>query len=204
MLAEIAQYLYEFKDNNWHELNSFLKSNYGDDPNEIRVALVKLDQSNRIKIKDDKHLRLNNFNRINEGDATNTYTTLDNWIMEARLTLEEREKMDLANKSKEQIIYQPVFNGPANAVFGNGDFKDIQQTLNDEPKKSDKPKWLTLTFYKEELVKHWFKLFLVAAGVFLYKMIETYNATDKSSGKQEQKQITAPKDTTSKKDTVVQ
>lgn len=104
MLSEITQYLYEFKDNKWHELNSFLKDNYGNDSTAIRIALVKLNQANRIEIKDDKHLRLNNFNRINEGDITNTLTTLDNWTIEAKLTMEEKEKMDKEEKSKEQPV----------------------------------------------------------------------------------------------------
>ncbi len=191
MLLEIVEHLYSFKDDNWHSLNGFLKSNYEGSETTIREALVKLVLANRIRVREDRHIHLNNWKRINDGDYQNTYTTLDNWILEAKITLEEREKIDIENRNKKtSTIYQPVFNGPANAVFSEGKFHDLNQTIN-ESKKVEKAKWLTWNFYWEEMIKlgwKWIIVFIVGivCAYFGFNILKGKEELNKSASSSEQ------------------
>ena len=124
-------------------------------------------------------------------------------IIRSRKKFEDEYKIKNTPNAPQQQFFHFETHGAGSPIAGH-DLKINELKVNEEEKKSEKPRWLTLAFYKEELVKHWFKLFLVAVGVFLYKMIETYTAKDKQLDKQEQKQTPALTDTTSKKDSVGQ
>jgi len=99
--------------------------------------------------------------------------------------------------------YQATFNAPFTGNFSQGDADSSQQIFN-EPKKPEKQKWLTLRFYWEELIKHWYKLILVAIGVYLLSWLGFRTSKDKELNKQEQKQPLVQPDTTKKKDTLAQ
>jgi hypothetical protein len=101
MLKDIIEYLYQFKDSKWHSINDFLIEKHGtEDVAELRKALVKLHQSNRIEIKEEEHLKLDSNSRINPSDYQNTYRDLSNLNIEAKLSHEEREKLDLIEAAK--------------------------------------------------------------------------------------------------------
>lgn len=116
-------------------------------------------------------------------------------------TLKRKEKLEQIerDKQKNQPTSQATFNGPFTGNFRQGD-GDTQQNFN-EPKKSEKPKWLTFNFYWEEFVKHWFKLLLVAIGGTILILIKQCDGKDTGPDKKEQTQTVEPKDTKTKKDT---
>jgi hypothetical protein len=110
------------------------------------------------------------------------------------------------DKLKSQPTHQATFNAPFAGNFNQGSGSP-QQQLN-EPKKSEKPKWLTLTFYWEEAIKLGWKAVILAIVALLLTYLGFRSSTDKESDKypqhQEQNQITVQSDTTNKKDSVAQ
>lgn len=119
-------------------------------------------------------------------------------------TLERKEKLEQIerDKQKNHPTHQTTFNAPFTGNFRQGD-GDTQQIFNDS-KKSEKPKWLTLNFYWEEFIKHWFKLLLVAIGAAILVLLKQCDGKDKSLDKKEQTLPTVQGDTTTKKDTADQ
>lgn len=91
------------------------------------------------------------------------YLTLNDCNIFATITYEGSKSLQESPVS--QVNYALNIDGSftGNLVQGNG---NSQQVYN-EPKKSEKPKWLTLNFYWEELIKYWYKLILGAIGLFL-------------------------------------
>lgn len=107
MFNEIVTYLYWFDDRNFHSLNDFLHEKYGDvDLADIRAALVNLISAKRIEIEHDTHKKLNNHSRINQTDDQNTFRDLTNLPINARLTDEEREKMQPNMREQEQELIE--------------------------------------------------------------------------------------------------
>src|SRR5689334_11632650 len=107
MFNEIVTYLYWFDDKSFHSLNDFLQEKFGDvDLADIRAALVKLVLTNRIEIEHDTHRGLNNYSRINQTDIQNTFRDLSNLPIKARLTEEEREKMQPNMREQEQALVE--------------------------------------------------------------------------------------------------
>ncbi len=73
---------------------------------DLRAALDKLVVDKRIKIKDNQHLRLDNSDLLSPGDNKNTYRDLDNLPINAKITNEEKEKLQVASLTipKKSII----------------------------------------------------------------------------------------------------
>ncbi len=209
MISEITEYLYTFKDEDWHELNEFLQSNYTGKEPAIREALVKLVLAKRIEVKSNAHTKLNQHKRINDSDVQNTLTTLDNWVMEAKLTMEEKEKMD-----KEKNKQNPIFIDKSIKVGGN--FEGIANTGDNATNSSipidKKEKTKFLTTVRDFLVKEFAKWGLkeyVFSGILI--LILGYlglapskdKKLDKPTTNQATEQKASPADTTGKKDSVV-
>lgn len=100
----ILDYLYSFKDDEWHEINAFLKENFIGKDWDVRQSLQNLVEKGRIKILGNKYMNLCGHIKIHEGDMQNTAVTFDNYKIEGKLTNDEREKMDsggLETKIKE-------------------------------------------------------------------------------------------------------
>ncbi len=99
MFQKIISHLYSYNDNKWHRINEFLKEQFSDENiNDVKIAIEKLVQNNRILIENNTHTRLNLGSRINDSDYQNTLRDLDNLEIKAKLTHEEREKLQLGNK----------------------------------------------------------------------------------------------------------
>jgi hypothetical protein len=119
-------------------------------------------------------------------------------------TLKRKEKLEQIGREKERHkpSYSANFHGDYKGNFHQGDAYHSLQTFNETPKtdvKKEKPKWLTWVFYKEELVKHWFKLLIGSIGVALYSWLGLRTPVGKVSEKQEYKKINIQVDTTKKK-----
>jgi hypothetical protein len=141
MLREITEYLYSFKDREYCELNSFLKEKYSDvSVMDIRAALFKLLDTNRIETDRTKLRKLGSGTIIPEiNQHENTVTNLDNWIISARLSLEEIEKMDkesIDNYKQKQPTYQATFNASFAGNFNQGDSTGLEQSINEESAES--------------------------------------------------------------------
>ena len=99
------------------------------------------------------------------------------------------------------IHFYESFKG--NASTGDGATQTFTETT-----KSDKPKWLTLSFYWEEMVKYKFRLIIIAVAAALSTWIGFFFTKDKESSKtlpsQENNQQLLQTDTTAKKDSVAQ
>ena len=108
------------------------------------------------------------------------------------------------DKLKSQLTHQATFNAPFTGNFTQGSGSPEQQF--NEPKKTEKPKWLTWTFYWEETIKFGWKWLMVIALAALSTYLGVRSSKDKELDKpnQPQEQIlpTVPTDTTGKKDSV--
>lgn len=92
MLSEITEYLYNFNDSEWHELNTFLLNKFPDVGCEtVRETLVRLVEDKRIEIKDRLHKKLNGESRINDWNYKNSYRDLTNLPIYAKLHPVERK-----------------------------------------------------------------------------------------------------------------
>ena len=103
-------------------------------------------------------------------------------------------------KHDPQPSYQATFTAPFTGNFSQGNPGNIQQTFN-EPKKSEKAKWLTFNFWWEETLKHWYKLVLAAIGVVLLSWLGFHFSKGKTPVKQGNKQQLIQPDTIKKNDT---
>lgn len=127
MLQEITDYLYTFKDNSWHPINELLKSLFGDDQEEARKLLYKLKEANRIEIKDNRDKALTTWKNLTGHDPQNSLVTFDNWLLEAKLTDEEREKMNNNNPNKRKDYKYEIYKYLANY----NDNVNIRPLIND-------------------------------------------------------------------------
>lgn len=101
MKNEILQYLNSFSDNDFHEINSFLKK-FGTERDklfEMRGSLTFLDDKKKIEVAGSTHYRLS-LETPNIAEDKNVVADLDNWIIRAKITDLGREEIKEANKKK--------------------------------------------------------------------------------------------------------
>jgi len=94
--------------------------------------------------------------------------------------------------------------GHGSPIAGH-DLKMEDVKVNDtvDEKKNSKPKWLTFTFYWEELIKMGWKAIVAAAVVILLTYLGLRPSSNKESKEPESKQTPVQTDSTNKKDSVV-
>lgn len=122
--------------------------------------------------------------------------------LKARMTTQG----EIEYKKSKQIPLPQTYNdnsinvaGDVSGVVTRGDNNNL--SVNHE-KKSEKPKWLTLNFYWEELIKHWYKIILLAIGAYLLSWLRFNYSNSKVLNKQEQNKIPVQTDTLNEKDTL--
>ncbi|HEY8660971.1 MAG TPA: hypothetical protein VIL78_18210 [Hanamia sp.] len=103
MKNEILQHLFTFKDNEYHEINDFLKQNYGNDIRlfEMRGALTFLIDTHLIEVADSAHYRLS-LATPNIDPNKNIKANLDNWLIRAKILEAGRDKIEEENFKKMQ------------------------------------------------------------------------------------------------------
>lgn len=111
------------------------------------------------------------------------YLTLNDCNVFAAITYEGSKS--LHDASPTSINYLVNIGGSFTGTLAQGEGNPIQ-TFS-EPKKSEKPKWLTLNFYWEELIKYWYKLILGIIGVILLSWLGIKLFTNKSPNTQQNK-----------------
>lgn len=111
------------------------------------------------------------------------YFLLDDCRIMASITYEGSKSIEKGEAN--QIVYSNTFHGPFSGNLNQGE--GSPQQLFIEPKKAEKPKWLTLTFYWEELIKYWYKIILGFIGVALVGWLGFTLFNDKSSNTNESK-----------------
>jgi hypothetical protein len=114
MKTEIVEFLYSFKDYEYHEINQFLKDKFPDAPLDIiKRALYKLSEEKKIDVVGQTYSRLG-LHTPNIHPDYNVIATLDNWIIRAKITEDEREKLD------EELRHKNIYT-PANQYNIHGD-----------------------------------------------------------------------------------
>ncbi len=105
----ITTYLNSFKDNDFHELNEFLKTNFSDINLElIRSEITSMSDKNKIDVIDNGHTRWT-LHTPNIHPEYNVVANLDNWIVSAKIHYNYRETLDLEelesqkNKGDEEL-----------------------------------------------------------------------------------------------------
>ena len=113
------------------------------------------------------------------------YLTLNDCNIFASITYQGSKS--LQDEPLSQVNYAINIDGSfsGNLVQGIG---NSQQVYN-EPKKSEKPKWLTLNFYWEELIKYWYKLILGVIGLFLLSWLGFHFFSEKSFNESHNKSL---------------
>src|ERR1035437_1021293 len=104
MQSKIIEFLASFEDREYHEINSFIKTNYENlSVTDVRQMLQRLSDKKRIEFNVNKSFdRWGLHTRIPEiNTEQNTIADYDNWHALARLTWEELEKRE-DDKSKSE------------------------------------------------------------------------------------------------------
>lgn len=90
----IITYLNSFKDNDFHELNEFLKTNFADTNLELlRSEITKMSGKNIIDVVGSAHTRWT-LHTPNIHSDHNVVADLDNWIVRAKIHYDYRETLD--------------------------------------------------------------------------------------------------------------
>jgi hypothetical protein len=134
----------------------------------IENFLRELQNANLIKY------RIEGFFRVK---MQGKYFLLDDCRIMASITYKGSKSLE--KDEANQIVYSTTFHGPFLGNFNQGEGSP-QQSFS-EPIKSEKPKWLTLNFYWEELIKYWYKLILGIIGVALLSWLGFSLFSNKSS-----------------------
>lgn len=106
---QVTEYLYSFKDNDFHELNNFLKSSFPDEHiNTIKNEIQALSIKKRIEVEADRHLRWTQYTG-NIHPEHNVIADLENWKVAAKINADYRETLDAEeielqkNKNNEEL-----------------------------------------------------------------------------------------------------
>ena len=181
------------------------KNSVGLDINEQRILRTNIIGALR-------DLRDNGDIDFNDGNFNITVTTAQifqssNGLIKSTLKRKEKLEQIERDKLKSQPTHQATFNAPFAGNFSQGDTDNTTQTFN-ETKKSEKPKWLTLIFYWEEIVKFGWKWIIVVIVGIVSGYLGFRSSKDKKANKepplQEQVQQPVQKDTPKMKGTAVQ
>lgn len=163
----IITFLNSFKDNDFHELNEFLKTNFADTNLElIRSEMTRISDNKKIEVVGNNHNRWT-LHTPNIHPEHNVEADLDNWIVRAKINYNYRETLEAeeleAQKNKGNEKLQELQIEVLRLEKEELELKKKNQVLSDKYKESQHQ--LTLLQIKESKTKILFSILGWVAGI---------------------------------------